>query len=1003
MKSTQHNITLDEKSPLLISLLGGEETDEFAAGAPATSIVQFFVFQGGSYLGWDCFHKERISLGKSDDADLVLHDQSIADLHAVIHWKGDHLIVSDESLGQGGGVKVNGRQVAARILGPLDFVTIGPYTLKIKVKGMANKMQDIEALRLDSADSLHADFPLVDSPYADPPQTATSRRKEYKDRQDDRQEEITPFEHAFSEPEQACSEPEQACSEPEQACSEPEQALHFPSGEGETRQTAPQAQETTSQTQKATPQAQETMPQAQEALSLYQDDNQDDTPWAQDTLMQHLAGEGQGILPWWIEDDESQAQEKSPKDRGALCQTQEKSPQAQGPLRQPQEILPWWAEDKEPQAREKVSQPRGESPQAEEMVLQTKDALLQIQEVLPKVQEALTLIDAKYDDEDDEDEDDDEESVASFSLREKLIHPGPRGPLKTQQANLNHYTSAAAGRSEDGRDDVLLEVIKLREGEVIDVRFLNQGEKYFCSGEHGRFCLAEHKSAESFPFFFTDGFQGKLIHDSISESTPGLSASTSNTSESTSGISESASNTCTSTSGLSGSTLCTAGSISEDITRLCLPENYCYSSQGNNIYRSWLAFQETLYLKDGDYEYIMRTIRPSESPQVSITRKEGRDFYRNLLKSLLIHVLVLLFGGLFSLPDQPHMPVPLESRFAEIDTRQLAEVGKKAEPEKVLPKEPKKAKPLKVAAAEVVKPEPAKVQEKKVQEKKARKSAPSRANRTDANRTKRQATARSAADAGTKSGLSPNAGGGSGKDGGNILNRNIKQAGLLGVLGTKNGTDTGAKEVLASVTNLDIVASPKSGAGNFKVGGIVGKLTTSRIEVSSGGVVTTKGSTQVLRSAGVAGKGNVAAYGKGEGTGLEAGEQNRVGALEVGQTGQRQVMGMVKAELSKKVLVQGGGMSREAVKKVIDRHIDEITNCYEAALISNPSLMGKIIFEWKILLSGRVGEVRISFSSVRSDSIHECIKEKIKSWQFPEPQGAEVIVSYPFIFDIAGF
>jgi hypothetical protein len=83
--------------------------------------------------------------------------------------------------------------------------------------------------------------------------------------------------------------------------------------------------------------------------------------------------------------------------------------------------------------------------------------------------------------------------------------------------------------------------------------------------------------------------------------------------------------------------------------------------------------------------------------------------------------------------------------------------------------------------------------------------------------------------------------------------------------------------------------------------------------------------------------------------------------------------------------------------------MDEVSYCYENALMRNPSLAGSIVFEWKILLSGKVGEVGIKTSSVKSDSIHSCIKSAIKSWQFPEPTNTEVIVSYPFVFDIVGF
>jgi hypothetical protein len=65
--------------------------------------------------------------------------------------------------------------------------------------------------------------------------------------------------------------------------------------------------------------------------------------------------------------------------------------------------------------------------------------------------------------------------------------------------------------------------------------------------------------------------------------------------------------------------------------------------------------------------------------------------------------------------------------------------------------------------------------------------------------------------------------------------------------------------------------------------------------------------------------------------------------------------------------------------------------------------MGKMIFEWKILTSGQVGEVRIKSSTVNSHEIHACIKAAIKTWQFPKPKGSTVVVSYPFIFDVVGF
>ena len=98
-----------------------------------------------------------------------------------------------------------------------------------------------------------------------------------------------------------------------------------------------------------------------------------------------------------------------------------------------------------------------------------------------------------------------------------------------------------------------------------------------------------------------------------------------------------------------------------------------------------------------------------------------------------------------------------------------------------------------------------------------------------------------------------------------------------------------------------------------------------------------------------------------------------------------------------------GGMSREMVKRVIDQHMSEITYCYESALVGNPTISGRVIFEWKIKMSGRVGEIRIVASSINSHDIHDCIKSAIRSWQFPKPVGGEVVVSFPFVFDLVAF
>ena len=49
------------------------------------------------------------------------------------------------------------------------------------------------------------------------------------------------------------------------------------------------------------------------------------------------------------------------------------------------------------------------------------------------------------------------------------------------------------------------------------------------------------------------------------------------------------------------------------------------------------------------------------------------------------------------------------------------------------------------------------------------------------------------------------------------------------------------------------------------------------------------------------------------------------------------------------------------------------------------------------------GGIRILSSYVNSHDIHDCIQSAIKTWRFPKPKGAEVVVSYPFFFYFLSF
>lgn len=339
--------------------------------------------------------------------------------------------------------------------------------------------------------------------------------------------------------------------------------------------------------------------------------------------------------------------------------------------------------------------------------------------------------------------------------------------------------------------------------------------------------------------------------------------------------------------------------------------------------------------------YVIRSKFPIKAPEVKIEEKNYRTLYQSFAGSAGFHLLVLIIAGSV-IHFTAKEPKPKEPEFVKIEIPNI-EKNKKVEKPK-----PKVVKPKPKPVAKKVKPKP------KPKAKPQSKPKP-------------------------KPLAKPKAGGG---NKGNIKKRDVKKSGLLASLGSKSGKSK-PKRNLASVTNLD-AASSSSSSAKLKVSGLKAKLGNSRMSLPTGELISSKGAADVLRSGGVSGKGSVA-------------------ALARGGTGAKNVNAMVTAKMSKRVKIKGG-LSRDQVKRVIDANMDDVTYCYETALMSTSGLAGKVVFEWKVLTSGKVGAVNIQSSTVKSDEIHSCIKSAIKTWKFPQPSGGEaVFVSYPFIFDTVGF
>jgi hypothetical protein len=99
----------------------------------------------------------------------------------------------------------------------------------------------------------------------------------------------------------------------------------------------------------------------------------------------------------------------------------------------------------------------------------------------------------------------------------------------------------------------------------------------------------------------------------------------------------------------------------------------------------------------------------------------------------------------------------------------------------------------------------------------------------------------------------------------------------------------------------------------------------------------------------------------------------------------------------------GEGLTLDQVGRVIHRHMNEIRYCYEAAILRNPTLEGKLPLHFTIGGAGNVRGASDSRPLAQDGGLGQCIAKRLQTWQFPHPQGGvNVAITYPFIFKPLG-
>ena len=196
-----------------------------------------------------------------------------------------------------------------------------------------------------------------------------------------------------------------------------------------------------------------------------------------------------------------------------------------------------------------------------------------------------------------------------------------------------------------------------------------------------------------------------------------------------------------------------------------------------------------------------------------------------------------------------------------------------------------------------------------------------------------------------------------------------RKPGVLDALKAVPKAKAGSQSLNKALSSIKGVKAP--GAGGYKTSSLMGKVKGVQIGGAAGGVSTSSLNSLLRKGSGPA-------------------------ALKRVKAGK--VRGRVRPRARKSKIK--GALSREQIMKVISKLVPAIQYCYEKELRTNPSLTGKVVLEWTIKPSGRVGVVKTGRSTLKSPKAINCMTRKLKGARFPKPNPAgKVIVTFPFVFN----
>ncbi len=367
--------------------------------------------------------------------------------------------------------------------------------------------------------------------------------------------------------------------------------------------------------------------------------------------------------------------------------------------------------------------------------------------------------------------------------------------------------------------------------------------------------------------------------------------------------------------------------------------------------------------------YVSTAVKPLVGPVFDFSSSELTSF-------VVIMIMVGLMGLYMNVYTSPVIEDKLEPEKKRVATFQYKP------PQPIRPVSRPKVKPKLAVVGKVSSKNKKRVAKKVTQKKKvARKKKVPRVGKASAaasNKSKTRARKKlTTPNPGRKKGIRRGQRVGKVRGGGGAKQKDVKDTGLLSVFGTKGAQDQ-LQKALQGSDAVSGLSQEATGSGRTKAVGAGTDIGQGLKDLGKGG----KGVSTV----GISGVKTKGIGGGDSGYGLDAsGSKKRSVTIEAGGE-EEEFMGEI---------------DKEAVRRVIKRGENQIKNCYERVLNTNPGLRGKVVLQWSIIERGRVRNAKVvrGDSTLKNQSVYRCIISRLKTWRFPEPPiGTYADIRYPFVF-----